>query len=963
MQSTSHVSTAGRYFVGDIAIDTRQRKVLRPDGDVELTQRVFDLLIVLASEPDALHTREALFERVWGTTCIEDSNLTQSISMIRKALGETRKGWIRTVSKKGYSFEPPDPVRFVCDAARRIEDMPPASAAIAPERPLPPPDHATSGAATFAMPHHAWWSRAAASLLIAALLGLSGSRAPLPSAAMASRSSGAGIGIVLVATESADADERERQATRLLKEWLRWKLELLPSVTLIDEADLIADRATSAYFIDLRVALPDRPGADHVFTVGARPVFPSRAGTHADGIATFAHDLHLSGNEASLPAMIDRVSNETLSALFPMRTRDRWPALALDAKVAARYAQAIDALERRDCASATALLQDVVRSAPDFGPARMRLARELAHDGDLRRATEQAELALARTRPLPEDAASVLAAEAAAIPPQRVEDAEKAYARLHAANPGRADFLLARARLAMRASRHETAVQLLSGPGWNRQPASVRVRFLQTRAEANFILGYLDEARRDIQEAIALLGRSTQDRRRELGAAQLMVARIENSQVRTHRRPELYAEAARSFEAIGYAQGALQARFHEAMSRGDIADAERRLEPLLALLRENGDRGAEVRTLRAIAENYHSLGMVSQSVAMRRRAFELASLTGDVATRELLDLDLLDENLIDGDLAQASQRVERLRDNRLWTKYRFRVARREHELLTLQGRHREALSTLDEKLSDTQRGARPDVSPTEAAKLACARMESLLSLGELSMARAQSQGCHDDGSSSVPIIAAIGMAGIELHSGNLIDARAHADHAAQLLSQRKKNMGQVGLSIAVAGMLTRLRDYDRAEQLYRDVAVAAKRSGYRRLQAEVEVGLAELAAARRDWTAYAAHRDAVRTLFPQDLWHFGSRLELLEVARLRASGRVDDAHARAAALAARAGRLGDALVQAQARALHDDGAEPDDVDDRLARHGAIDWLVVRGHRLADAPMRPMPAQAAHIPGH
>ena len=110
-------------------------------------------------------------------------------------------------------------------------------------------------------------------------------------------------------------------------------------------------------------------------------------------------------------------------------------------------------------------------------------------------------------------------------------------------------------------------------------------------------------------------------------------------------------------------------------------------------------------------------------------------------------------------------------------------------------------------------------------------------------------------------------------------------------------------------------------------------------------------------------RDAVRTLFPQDLWHFGSRLELLEVARLRASGRVDDAHARAAALAARAGRLGDALVQAQARALHDDGAEPDDVDDRLARHGAIDWLVVRGHRLADAPMRPMPAQAAHIPGH
>ena len=98
MQSTSPVPTAGRYLVGDIAIDTRQRRILRPDGDVELTQRIFDLLIALVSDPDTLHTRETLLERVWGTTCIEDSNLTQSISVIRKALGETRKDWIRTVS-------------------------------------------------------------------------------------------------------------------------------------------------------------------------------------------------------------------------------------------------------------------------------------------------------------------------------------------------------------------------------------------------------------------------------------------------------------------------------------------------------------------------------------------------------------------------------------------------------------------------------------------------------------------------------------------------------------------------------------------------------------------------------------------------------------------------------------------------------------------------------------------------
>lgn len=965
MQSTCHVSTAGSYLVGDIAIETRQRKIVRPDGDVELTQRVFDLLIVLVSEADTLHTREALLERVWGTTCIEDSNLTQSISMIRKALGETRKGWIRTVSKKGYSFEPPDTVRFVSDAARRAEEAMHAAPAEYPATMLlPQPDPPPVGRLP-ANRMRTWLPRAMAALFVALMLGLPGAQAPSLRNATAATPVPTGIGIVLVATEAADASDRERWATKLLKEWLRWKLEHLPSVTLIDEADLIADHAMSSYFLDLRVESPDPTSDDAVFTVGFRPVFPGRAGARDVGITAFERTLRLTGGEAQLPAMIDRVSNETLASIFPMRARDRWPALALDPRVAQRYAQAIDAMQARDCATATALLQDVVRAAPDFGPARLRLAQNLAHDGDLRRAAEQAQLALARTVPLPADAAVVLAAETAAVSPQRAEDAEQAYARLHAANPARFDFLLARARAAMRGSRHETAVALLSSPGWDRQPAGMRIRLLQTRAEAHFILGYLDESRRDTSETIALLGRASGDRRRELGAAQMMIARIENSQLRTHRRPELYAEAAATFEAVGHAQGAAVARFQEALTRDDIADASQRLEPLLALLRENGDRGTEIRALRAIAEKYHSLGMIRASVAMRTRAFELASIAGDVATRELLDLDLLDENLIDGDLAQAGQRVERLRENRLWTKYRFRVARREHELLTLQGRHREALSALDGKLSAAERGDRPDVSPTEAAKVACARMDSLLSLGEFSMARTQAQGCHDRGSGSVPILSALGLAGIELHSGNLIDARAHADRAALLLSRRRKDMGQVSLGISVAGMLTRLRDYDRAAQLYREVSAAARRSGYRRLQAEIEVGQAELAAARRDWATHAAHRDAARALFPQDVWHFGSRLELLEVAQLRATGRTDEARSRAAALAARAERLGDALVRTQAMALRRDAAAPDDADGRLARDGAIDWLVMREHSLADAPLQSMPRTDGHtsiVPG-
>jgi len=97
--------------VGDVRIDLRYRRVIRPDGQAELPQRMFDLLLVFLAEPGVLHTRDTLFGRVWPGVVVEDSNLSQSVWMLRKALGEPRKHWIRTVSKRGYVFEPPTAVR------------------------------------------------------------------------------------------------------------------------------------------------------------------------------------------------------------------------------------------------------------------------------------------------------------------------------------------------------------------------------------------------------------------------------------------------------------------------------------------------------------------------------------------------------------------------------------------------------------------------------------------------------------------------------------------------------------------------------------------------------------------------------------------------------------------------------------------------------------------------------------
>lgn len=921
MRHSSWAPSTGRYVVGDIRVDPRRRTIVRPDGEIELTQRVFDLLVVFLSAPHALHTRESLFEQVWGSTCVEDANLTQSISVIRKALGEERKNWIRTLSKKGYAFEPPGEVEYIA------AETPAASpAASADETPV-----AASQPGIAAIPSHSIASRfspmlsraamaAATTTVLAALLVLPSSKnvsVPAPQTASIAHGNG-GIGIVLVASEHPRATTTERWATALLKEWVGWKLSCLPTVSLVREEDLIAERSTPTYFMDLKVEASPLQSGGFDFAVDVRPVYRTSTRTHAGTgnrhMPGFRQTVSLRGGAEGLPAMVDAVSNAAIARMFPRRSRERWPALALDPRTAERYTDAIAAGSRHD-STATAQLRAVVAAAPDFGPARMQLARALAQDGQLLQAAEQAALARRLSTPMPADAASVLAAEAAAMAPGNADEAARSYARLYASNPTRVDFLLAQARLLMRANQPEAAMRLLSRPEWKQQPQSMRIQHRIAMSESAMALGYPDEAQANATHAIDLIGRTGGEWTRELGTAQLMYARAWHQQFRTGSKPELHVRAARTFEADGNLQGALTAQFYEAVARSDIPATEARMRRLLEVIRSNGDRGAEIKVLRSMAEQYASIGRREQASRLRTQAYEVAGLVGDVAARQLLDLDLLGEDLMSGDFEQAQARIRRLRENRLPTKYDFRVARRESALLSLQGRHREALSVLDEKLMGATRSERLEVSSSEAAKIACARMDTLLTMGELSMARAQLQGCHDAGSSSVPVIAALGEAGISYHAGQLQDARRHADEAERLLAQRPMDPGRLNMSAALAGLLTRLRDDDRAERLYASLYPDAERMGYVLLLAEIEVGMAEIAAVRRDWSASARYADAAHRRFPTNAWRFSSRLELLDIARQASTGDAAAAGARASALAARAERLGDAVVKMQAAAL------------------------------------------------
>lgn len=83
-----------------------ERTLLREGELVPLTPKVFDILITLVENSGQVVSKDDLMKRVWPSTYVEEGNLTQNISLLRKALGETPGGvqFIETVPRRGYRF-------------------------------------------------------------------------------------------------------------------------------------------------------------------------------------------------------------------------------------------------------------------------------------------------------------------------------------------------------------------------------------------------------------------------------------------------------------------------------------------------------------------------------------------------------------------------------------------------------------------------------------------------------------------------------------------------------------------------------------------------------------------------------------------------------------------------------------------------------------------------------------------
>lgn len=101
----SHANKRIYEFEG-FCLDAGEHELTRGSKKIALTNKAIELLTILVERHGQIVTREEILDNVWHDTFVDESNLTVTVSMLRRAFGIKAKGrrFIETVPKRGYRF-------------------------------------------------------------------------------------------------------------------------------------------------------------------------------------------------------------------------------------------------------------------------------------------------------------------------------------------------------------------------------------------------------------------------------------------------------------------------------------------------------------------------------------------------------------------------------------------------------------------------------------------------------------------------------------------------------------------------------------------------------------------------------------------------------------------------------------------------------------------------------------------
>lgn len=94
------------YEFGPFQLDPSERQLRRNGELLPLTPKAFDVLLLLIENSGHALRKEEFLERVWADSHVEEKNLADNISVLRKVLGDDSRApsLIQTVPRVGYRF-------------------------------------------------------------------------------------------------------------------------------------------------------------------------------------------------------------------------------------------------------------------------------------------------------------------------------------------------------------------------------------------------------------------------------------------------------------------------------------------------------------------------------------------------------------------------------------------------------------------------------------------------------------------------------------------------------------------------------------------------------------------------------------------------------------------------------------------------------------------------------------------
>lgn len=93
------------YRFGRFRLEGSERLLFDGSRPIQLAPKVFDTLLMLVDNAGRVLSKERMLAEIWEGSFVEENNLAQNISLLRKVLGESPETkFIETVPKFGYRF-------------------------------------------------------------------------------------------------------------------------------------------------------------------------------------------------------------------------------------------------------------------------------------------------------------------------------------------------------------------------------------------------------------------------------------------------------------------------------------------------------------------------------------------------------------------------------------------------------------------------------------------------------------------------------------------------------------------------------------------------------------------------------------------------------------------------------------------------------------------------------------------